>query len=62
MFLFITTGIKYYKEEQVNDIQLDFEIKAGNNEEYEVNSIQNNAIYAKKSAIKQLPEIYYLVL
>ena len=46
----------------MNDTQLDFEFEAGNNEKYEVDSIQDNAVYAKESTIDQLPELYYLVL
>ena len=48
------------KKEQVNDMQLEFEI--GDNKEYKVNGIWNNAVYAKKSTISQLPGLYYLVL
>ena len=40
-------------------MQLEFE--AGNNKEYEVNGIWNDAVYAKES-IGQLPGLYYLVL
>ena len=47
------------KKGQVNDIQLDF--KAGNNKEYEVDGIQDSAVYAKKST-SQLSGLYYLVL
>ena len=36
--------------------------KAGDNKEYEVDSIWNSAIYAKKSTTGQLPGLYYLVL
>ena len=42
-------------------MQLDFEFKAGNDKKYEVNGIWDNAIYAKKSATRQLPGLYYLV-
>ena len=45
---------------QVNDIQLEFE--AGNNKEYEVDSIWDSAVYAKKLIIGQMPGLYYLVL
>ena len=48
------------KKEQVNDMQLEFEI--GDNKEYEVNGIWNNTVYAKKSTISQLSRLYYLVL
>ena len=48
------------KKRQMNDMQLKF--KAGNNKEYEVNGIRNNAVYAKKSTTSQLSELYYLVL
>ena len=40
-------------------MQLEFE--AGNDKEYEINSIQDNAIYTKESTISQLPRLYYLV-
>ena len=33
----------------MNDIQLDFEFEASNNEEYEVDGIWNSVVYAKKS-------------
>ena len=46
----------------MNDMQLDFEFKAGNNEEYKVNGIQNSAVYAKESITGQLLRLYYLVL
>ena len=36
-FLYITTGIKYYKKKQVNYIQLEFE--SGNNKKYKIDSI-----------------------
>ena len=48
-------------KEWVNDIQLDFEFKTGNNKKYKVDSIWNNAVYAKES-VCQLPGLYYLVL
>ena len=47
------------KKEQVKDMQLEFE--AGNDKEYEVNSIWDNAVYAKELT-EQLPRLYYLVL
>ena len=40
-------------------MQLEFE--AGNNKEYEVKSILDSVVYARKS-IEQLPELYYLIL
>ena len=43
-------------------MQLDFEFEAGNNKEYEINGIRDSVVYAKESAIEQLPELYYLVL
>ena len=46
----------------VNNMQLDFEFETGNNEEYEVDGIQDRAVYAKKSTIRQLPELFDLVL
>ena len=47
------------KKGQINDMQLEFE--AGNNKEYEVDGILDNAVYAKESA-GQLPGLYYPVL
>ena len=41
-------------------MQLEFE--ATNNKEYEINGIKNSMGYARKLAIRQLPELYYLVL
>ena len=43
-------------------MQLDFEFKAGNNKEYEVDGIGDSVVYAKESATRQLPGLYYLVL
>ena len=40
-------------------MQLDFKFKAGNNEDYKINSIWNSALYIKKSAIKQLLKLCY---
>ena len=48
------------KKEQLNDMQLDFEFKAGNNKEYEVDGIWDSAVYAKELTTGQLPELYYL--
>ena len=59
-FLYITAGIKYYEERQVNNMQLKFE--AGNNKKYEVDNIWDSMVYAKESATGQLPRLYYLVL
>ena len=50
------------KKGEVNDMQLDFKFKVGNNEEYEIDGIRNSAVYAKESTISQLLELYYLVL
>ena len=50
------------KKGQMNDMQLDFEFKAGNNKEYEIDGIQDSAVYVKESTIDQLPRLYYLVL
>ena len=50
------------KKGRVNNTQLDFEFEGGDNKEYEVNGIWDSAVYAKKSAIGQLPELYYLIL
>ena len=41
-------------------MQLKFE--AGDNKEYEVNSIQDSAVYVKESIIDQLLGLYYLIL
>ena len=49
------------KKGQMNDTQLDFKFETGDNKKYEVDSIQDSAVYAKESA-EQLPELYYLVL
>ena len=46
----------------MNDLQLNFEFKAGNNEEYKIDGIQNSMVYAKESTISQLTELYYLIL
>ena len=46
----------------MNDTQLNFEFEAGDDKEYEVNDIRDSAVYAKKTAIRQLPGLYYLVL
>ena len=43
----------------MNDMQLKFE--TGNNKEYKVDGIWDNAVYAKELA-GQLPGLYYLVL
>ena len=45
----------------MNDTQLDFEFKAGNNEEYKINGIWDSTVYTRAS-IKQLPGLYHLVL
>ena len=47
------------KKGRVNDMQLEFE--AGDNKEYEVDGIWDNAVYAKESTTGQLPGLYYLV-
>ena len=46
------------KKGRVNDMQLEF--RAGDNKEYEVNSIRDSAVYTKES-VGQLPGLYYLV-
>ena len=43
-------------------MQLDFNFKASNNEEYKIDGIWDNAIYSKEAITGQLPELYYLVL
>ena len=40
--------------------QLEFKA-GGNNEEYEVESIRDSAVYAKESEVSHLPGVYYLV-
>ena len=45
----------------MNDTQLNFEFEVGDDKEYEVEGIQDSAVYIRKSA-KQLPGLYYLVL
>ena len=50
------------KKGQVNDMQLDLEFKAGDDKEYEVDGIQDSAVYTKELATGQLPGLYYLVL
>ena len=37
------------------------EFEAGNDEEYEVEGIQNSAVYAKESVAIHLPSLYYLI-
>ena len=49
------------KQGRVNDTQLDFEFEAGDDKEYKVDGIQDSAVYARESAIGQLPGLYYLV-
>ena len=49
------------KKGRVNDMQLNFEFKAGDNKEYKIEGIRDSAIYARKSA-GQLLRLYYLVL
>ena len=46
----------------MNNTQLDFKFKAGNNKEYKVDSIWDSAVYTRELAIRQLPGLYYLVL
>ena len=41
-------------------MQLKFE--ACNDNEYEIDGIWDNVVYAKESAIGKLPKLYYLVL
>ena len=49
------------KKGRINDTQLDFKFEADDDKEYEVNDIQDSAVYARESA-RQLPGLYYLVL
>ena len=49
------------KKEWVNDMQLNFEFEAGNDKEYKVDDIRDSAVYARESAIGQLPGLYYLI-
>ena len=44
----------------MNDTQLDFKFKTGNNNEYKVDGIRDSAVYAKES-VGQLSGLYYLV-
>ena len=44
------------KKKQVNNMQLDFGFKAGNNKKYKIDSIWDNAVYAKESA-GQVPRL-----
>ena len=37
------------------------EFETGDSKEYEVESIQNSAVYASKSESGQLPSLYYLI-
>ena len=48
------------KEGRMNNMQLEFE--PGEDNEYDVNGIQNSAVYAKQLTTSQLPGPYYLVL
>ena len=48
------------KKGRVIDMQLDFKFEVGNGKEYEVDGIQNSAVYARELA-GQLPRLYYLV-
>ena len=41
-------------------MQLEFEVN--DDKKYEIDGIQDNVVYAKKSTIGQLPGFYYLVL
>ena len=50
------------KKKHMNDTQLDFEFKTGNNEKYKIYSIWDSTIYNKESTTGQLPGLYYLVL
>ena len=50
------------KKGQVNNTQLDFEFKASDNKEYEINSIWDSAVYPKESITGQLLGLYYLIL
>ena len=45
----------------MNDMQLNFEFKAGNDKEYKVDRIWDSAVYAKK-LVGQLPKLNYLIL
>ena len=36
------------KKGQLNNMQLDFKFKAGNNKKYKADGIQNSAVYAKE--------------
>lgn len=48
------------KKKRVEETQL--ELDTGNSKEYKVETIHDNAIYAKKSKPGHLPRLYYLVI
>ena len=43
------------------DRKLEIELEAGNDIEYEVEAIQNSAVYARESVAGHLPGLYYLI-
>ena len=45
----------------MDNTQLNFKFKAGDDKEYEVDGIWDSAVYARES-VEQLPGLYYLVL
>lgn len=45
----------------MNNIQLDFQLKASINEEYKIKSIQYSIVYAKMLITKPLLGFYYLI-
>ena len=49
------------KKEWVDKRMKELELEAGNNEEYKVKAIWDNAVYASKLESSQLPGLYYLV-
>ena len=49
------------KKKRVKKRVTELELEAGNSEEYEVEAIWNKAVYASKSELGQLTNLYYLV-
>ena len=47
--------------DQMDKWVTELKLKVGNNEEYKIEAIWNNAVYASKSESGQLPGLYYLV-
>ena len=49
------------RKERVDKWMMELELKTSNSEEYKVEGIQNNGVYASKSDSVQLPDLYYLI-